>query len=99
MAESKKISELDSIQNLSDDDEFVVIDKNMINGNDASSTGKTSKVSLAQLKNEIGTKGLKGDLGKPGEKGIKGNSGIQGVTGAKGLPVSKGDVGELRNKW
>ena len=94
MAESKKISELDSIQNLSDDDEFVVIDKNMINGNDASSTGKTSKVSLAQLKNEIGTKGLKGDLGKPGEKGIKGNSGIQGVTGAKGLPGFKGDVGE-----
>lgn len=94
MAESKKVSELDSIQNLSDDDEFVVIDKNMTNGNDASSTGKTSKVSLAQLKNEIGTKGLKGDLGKQGEKGIKGNSGIQGVTGAKGLPGFKGDVGE-----
>ena len=38
MAESKKITELHSIPSLSDDDEFVVIDKSITAGNDASAT-------------------------------------------------------------
>ena len=43
MAENKKVSELDSIQNLSDNDEFVVIDKSVAFGEDASSTEKHQK--------------------------------------------------------
>ena len=43
MADVTKISELDPIQILEDNDEFVVVDKNIQSGDDASSTGKTSK--------------------------------------------------------
>ena len=43
MAENKKISELNQIQNLSDNDEFVIVDKSTTSGTDASSTGKPQK--------------------------------------------------------
>ena len=50
MAESKKISELHQIQSLSENDEFVVIDKSSKSGDDASTTGKTSKATMQQLR-------------------------------------------------
>ena len=50
MADNKKISELDQIQSLSDSDEFVVVDKSTNSGNDAGSSGKTSRVTLSQIK-------------------------------------------------
>ena len=55
MADNKKISELDQIQSLNDNDEFVVVDKstNNGNGNDTGSGGKTTRVTLAQLKQEV----------------------------------------------
>ena len=43
MADTKKISELNLLSNLADNDEFVVVDKNGT-GEDSSSSGKTSKI-------------------------------------------------------
>ena len=53
MAENKKISELDQIQSLNDADEFVVVDKSTQSGKDASSSGKTTRVTLSQLKQAV----------------------------------------------
>ena len=44
----KKISDLDSIPMLSDDDEFVIVDKSVVSGKDASTSGKTSKILLVK---------------------------------------------------
>ena len=46
MAESKKITELQDIGTLSDNDEFVVVDKSVSTGEDASTSGKTSKLNF-----------------------------------------------------
>ena len=94
MAENKKVSELDSIQNLSDNDEFVVIDKSVAFGEDASSTGKTSKVSLAQLKQAVLASGQKGSQGTQGDEGPKGFDGPAGIKGNVGEPGEKGKPGE-----
>ena len=48
MTDTKKVSELHQIQTLNDGDEFLVIDKSTQTGADASSSGKTSKVTLSQ---------------------------------------------------
>ena len=53
MANRKKISELDIAQSISGDDLFVVVDPNRDTGNDASSTGKTNKVTLNTIKNSM----------------------------------------------
>ena len=53
MANRKKISELDIAQSISGDDLFVVVDPNTDTGNDASSTGKTNKVTLNTIKNSM----------------------------------------------
>ena len=50
MADNTKISELDQIQSLSNNDEFMVVDKSVTSGKDASSSGKTTRVTLNQLK-------------------------------------------------
>lgn len=92
MEENKKISELDAIQNISNTDEFIVIDKDVTSGNDASSSGKTSKVTLAQLKNALHTEGQKGNVGEDGIKGKQGDDGEQGESG------KQGDRGEVGNK-
>jgi len=105
MAENKKISELTQIQSLNNDDEFMVVDKSITSGDDASSTGKTAKVALWQLKDAVSASGPKGDKGDQGNtgpagpKGSTGSQGVQGATGAKGAaaqaggPGSKGDQG------
>ena len=54
MADVKKISELNEINNLSDSDEFVVIDKSVTSGDDAGTSGRTSKTRLADIKSALG---------------------------------------------
>ena len=73
MADTKKISELNSTSNLADNDEFVVVDKNGT-GADSSSSGKTSKIRFDALKNQIGSQGQKGEPGKDGATGRAGDS-------------------------
>ena len=96
MAENKKISELDQIQSLSNDDEFMVVDKSTTSGEDASSSGKTTRVTLNQLKEAVsasGAKGERGTQGVQGAQGPKGNQGSQGAQGAQGATGPKGDPG------
>ena len=54
MAESKKITQLQEAQGLSSEDEFIVVDKSIKNGDDASTTGKTSKITFSKLKQAVG---------------------------------------------
>ena len=81
MADSKKISELHQISNLNTDDEFLVVDKSTKSGTDASDSGKTSRVTFDQLKNQIGSQGQKGDPGQPGHPGGLGDKGPRGAPG------------------
>ena len=91
MAESK-ISELHQIQSLSEEDEFVVIDKSSKSGDDASSTGKTSKATMQQLRDGMFPDGAAaGEKGHKGEKGNAGNSGEEGH-----MRVNKGAHGCIR---
>ena len=50
----KKISKLSPVEKLSINDEFVIIDKSVVSGEDAASSGKTSKTALWQIKNALG---------------------------------------------
>ena len=51
MAESKT-TELHSVPILSDDDEFIVVDKSITSAEDADVTGKTSKISMQSFVTE-----------------------------------------------
>ena len=93
MAENKKISELNQIQNLSDNDEFVIVDKSTTSGTDASSTGKTAKATLWQLKDAISASGEKGQKGQPGQDGDTGLPGKDGNDGPRGYKGDRGDRG------
>ena len=86
MAESKKITQLQEAQGLSSEDEFIVVDKSITNGDDASTTGKTSKITFSKLKQAVGSQGAPGETGQKGEQG---NS----VTGPAGPPGPQGDQG------
>jgi len=93
MAESKKISELQEVPSLSNDDEFLVIDKSIEEGDDASTTGKTSKITFSDLKTAVGSQGAPGEKGEQGPQGIQGNKGETGSTGEKGEQGSQGPQG------
>ena len=100
MEKIKKISELQSAFTISSDDEFIVIDKSIREGDDASNSGKTSKVTLAKLKEGLfpagipnGEKGEPGANGTDGEKGISGIDGTDGEKGEPGIPGSDGPAG------
>ena len=96
MAE-KKISDLTSKDNVGDADEFVFVDKATVSGNDASSTGQTSKITFAKLKTAVGSQGQKGEPGAKGQKGepgAKGQKGDGGAKGQKGEPGQKGQKGD-----
>ena len=87
MAESKKITELHNIPSLSEEDEFVVVDKSTTEGADAAATGKTSKATVQQLRDGMfpngapaGEKGEKGPQGGTGQTGIKGQQGPSGTS-------------------
>lgn len=93
MAE-KKISSLDPIPSLDIGDELVVVDKSVTTGPQASSTGKTSRVTIGELAEQAkGDPGEKGSEGPPGPPGLKGEPGDAppGVSGDKG---QKGEPGE-----
>ena len=96
MAE-KKISDLTSKDNVGDADEFVFVDKATVSGNDASSSGQTSKITFAKLKTAVGSQGQKGEPGAKGQKGEpgqKGQKGDGGAKGQKGEPGQKGQKGQ-----
>ena len=90
MAENKKISELDQIQSLSNDDEFMVVDKSTTSGMDASSSGKTTRVTLNQLKEAVSASGAKGERGAQGAQGVQGPKGADGSQGSKGATGASG---------
>ena len=99
MSEGIKVTSLDNVQEIDSDDEFLIVDKSITFGKNASASGRTSIATLDQLKEAlipnqsalIGSRGPKGDIG---EKGSLGTMGLQGPTGLKGDTGSKGDVGE-----
>ena len=49
MANTKKVTELTQVSNVANDDQFLVIDVSTTGGDDASITGKTSRVSFSDL--------------------------------------------------
>ena len=86
MSKSKKISDLISIQQLADDDEFVVVDKSEAD-KEAPETGKggrTTKISFSILKSQIGSSGPSGEKGERGVAGPKGDTGPAGPAGPPG---------------
>ena len=99
MAESKKITQLDPIPSLSEDDEFVVIDKSIESGADASVTGKTSKITFSELKTAVGSQGAPGEKGEQGEQGnsVTGPAGPPGPQGTQGISI-QGDPGPTGEK-
>ena len=94
MAENKKISELDQIQSLNDGDEFVVVDKSTTSGADASSGGKTTRVTLSQIKDAVSASGAKGATGATGSQGAQGAQGAQGPKGDQGSQGATGPKGD-----
>ena len=84
MADNKKISELDQIQSLNDADEFVVVDKSSKTGNDAGQDGKTTRVTLSQIKDAVSASGPKGDKGDKGDTGSEGTPKGDIIIGTKG---------------
>lgn len=96
MADKKKISELSPLSQLSDSDEFVVVDKSKVSGPDASNSGRTSKVLFKDLKTMISDDPrAKGPSGPAGQQGEVGSVGPAGPTGPVGPEGPKGDVGPL----
>ena len=96
MAEKKKISELSPLSQLSDSDEFVVVDKSKVSGPDASNSGRTSKVLFKDLKTMISDDPrAKGPSGPTGEQGVSGPEGPAGPRGVAGPVGEKGDLGPI----
>ena len=99
----KKISDLDLVNSVSMDDEFVIIDKSITNGRDSGGGGKTCKTALWQLvdsvnQNLVGVKGQKGNTGEKGDVGVKGERGNFGSKGDKGQRGETGDIGQKGQK-
>ena len=80
MADKIKISQLTQIENLSDDDEFVVIDKSILTGENASITGQTNRATFGQLKDAVlnSASVIGNQKGEPRADGIKGEKGDTG---------------------
>ena len=68
-------------------------DKNIQSGDDASSTGKTSKATLASIKNAL-TGSQMGPDGERGDKGVKGEEGFRGEAGQNADPAERGIEGD-----
>ena len=69
MSDGKKISELTDINSLTDNDEFLVVNKEVTSGTNAGAGGQTSKITFSDLKTQIGSQGPQGDVGAKGEDG------------------------------
>ena len=99
MNSTKKISELQFTNNLNEDDiHFLVIDKSKTTGEDASDSGKTSRVTLAQVRGAVEASGPKGQRGDDGDRGLKGPQGSQGETGIDGRKGPQGFQGDEGQK-
>lgn len=55
MSDKKRISDFDQISSISDEDEFILVDKSNTTDLDASDTGKTVKMNFADLKSALYT--------------------------------------------
>ena len=64
MADSIKITSLTPLEgDLHDDDQFLVVDVSNTDGDNASLTGKTSRISVSKLSEKLGVKGDTGEKG------------------------------------
>tara|TARA_B110000495_G_C23040230_1_gene623414 strand:- start:2130 stop:3209 length:1080 start_codon:yes stop_codon:yes gene_type:complete len=108
MSSFNQINNLPSADTLVDETEFVIIDKSITSGPDADSSGKTTKVTFAEISNSLKdmseTQGIKGDtgpqgpVGSPGQTGEKGARGDIGPTGQQGYSGTTGADGTLGNE-
>jgi hypothetical protein len=80
MAQGKKISELTEVSSVTDNDEFLFVDKEG-SGANSGQGGKTAKIKFSDLKSAIGA-GTTGAKGASGDKGMKGEPGPRGLDGA-----------------
>ena len=67
---TKKVSELKQAGSIDNEDEFLVIDKSRKDGPDAGEGGRTSRVTLNQVRGSLFPQGI-----PEGEKGDKGQRG------------------------
>lgn len=95
--ELENLSEIAVVQG---SDQFVLVDKSITHGNDATDSGKTSKISFFQLSGQLippppanGSAGVKGSKGEPGPRGAVGVKGIPGPKGTTGITGPRGDYG------
>ena len=79
MAQGKKISELTELSSVTDNDEFLFVDKEG-SGANSGNGGSNVKIKFSDLKMAI-TDGMKGEPGMDGEKGEKGQEGDRGFDG------------------
>jgi hypothetical protein len=79
MAQGKKISELTEVSSVTDNDEFLFVDKEG-SGANSGQGGKTAKIKFSDLKSAIGA-GTTGAKGASGDKGMKGEPGPRGLDG------------------
>ena len=79
MAQGKKISELTEVSSVTDNDEFLFVDKEG-SGANSGQGGSNVKIKFSDLKMAI-TDGMKGEPGMDAEKGQKGETGDRGIDG------------------
>lgn len=92
---TKKISDLFKLSQLSEDDEFVVVDKSTTgSAPETGLGGRTTKVTFKDLKEAVGTSGPQGERGPQGNAGPQGPIGPVGPMGPIGPIGGGGSQGE-----
>lgn len=92
---TKKISDLFKLSQLSEDDEFVVVDKSTTgSAPETGLGGRTTKVTFKDLKEAVGTSGPQGERGPQGNAGPQGPIGPVGPIGPRGPAGGGGTQGE-----
>ena len=89
MAEGKKISELKKVSEISDNDELLMVNKEVTTGDDAGSGGQTSIITFSDLKDAIGSQG---PMGPSGQTGDTGPAGPKGEPGDSAFAINDGKV-------
>ena len=89
MAEGKKISELTKVSEISDNDELLMVNKEVTTGDDAGSEGQTSIITFSDLKDAIGSQGPSGPAGQVGDTGP---AGPKGEPGDSAFAINDGKV-------
>jgi hypothetical protein len=89
MAEGKKISELTKVSEISDNDELLMVNKEVTTGDDAGSEGQTSIITFSDLKDAIGSQGPSGPAGQAGDTGP---AGPKGEPGDSAFAINDGKV-------